>query len=443
MTDPTRVIGGPADPFGLTAGATGDPHRTQLGGPGGLQFEAVPGNRYALCTEHAREHVLLRGVASAAMAGRRLPLNLCLVIDRSGSMEGEPLEYVKRACHYVVDLLDPNDILSIVTFETAVDVVMPARRVINRQLIKEHINRIQPGNTTNLYDALVVGGQQIASVPGLGYVNRMILLTDGEPTAGIRDFQSIVGAVQELKSRGISVTALGFGPDYNEELLAGMARRSGGNYYYVSRPDLIPEVFRTELDQLLTITAKNLRLRLYTSRWVQVRQIYGHPLTYGERMVEVALPDLERGAVVSVVAELEFGPRPAGTFRVARADLVYDDCVTGAQGVTLSQDVVFEFTPDRSLVAQYANPVVQQELEVVRASRSLERTMMGIKTQQISPTVALAELQKTQMLLTSQGRLAEAAEVGQAIAAMQQGSGEFEKTLIGAIVDLDLGKRKT
>ena len=94
--------------------------------------------------------------------GRRAPINVCLCIDRSGSMEGEPLEYVKRACEYVVDMLEPNDILSIVTFEEQVDVLMPARRVVNKALVKEHIRRLEVGNTTNLYDGLMAGCMQIA-----------------------------------------------------------------------------------------------------------------------------------------------------------------------------------------------------------------------------------------------------------------------------------------
>lgn len=435
----TRVIppGGEPDPF-----AAGDPDRTQLGAPGGLTLEALPGNRYAPSTQPGREHALLRAAASTFAAGRRLPLNLCLAIDRSGSMEGEPLEYVKRAAHHVVDLLDPSDVLSIVTFETAVDVLMPARRVINRQLIKEHLNRLQPGNLTNLYDGLVAAGKQVGSVPGQGYVNRVLLLTDGEPTAGIKDFQSIVGCAQELKSGGITVTALGFGPDYNEELLAGMARRSGGNYYFIARSELIPEVFRSELDELLTITAKNLRLRLHTARWTQALQVYGHQPTFGNRLLEVGLPDLERGAVVTALVELELGPRPAGSYRVARAELLYDDCVSGAAEQRLEAELVFEFTADAGLLAGGANEQVRQELEVARATRSLERTMMGIKTQQLTGTAAVEELQRTQMLLTAQGRRDEAAEVAQAIEAMQQGSGGVEKTLIGAIIDLDAGKRK-
>lgn len=441
--DPTRIIapGGDATQFGGFEAPGWDASRTAMGAPpGGVSLEVIPGNRYALSTSNGRQHILCQVSASGMMTGRRLPLNLALVIDRSGSMEGEPLEYVKRACAHVVDLLEPSDILSVVTFEERVDVVMPARRVVNKALIKEHINRIEPGNTTNLFDGIIAGAQQVASARSDAYVNRMMVLTDGDPTTGVKDFSSIVGAVAEQKSRGITVTALGFGPDYNEELLAGMARRSGGNYYYISRPELIPEVFRKEMEALLTITAKNVRLRLTLSRWVQVRQFFGYQPSFGNRTAEVMLPDLERGAAISALVELELGRRPAGSYRVARAELAYDDCAGNQQSTRLDQDVVVEFVTDPGMVASGVNPTVQRELEIAQASRNLERTMMGLRTQQITVGAAASELQRTQMLLTQQGRTEQAHEVGQALHGLRQGSQDVEKTLIGAIIDLDLGK---
>src|SRR5207248_7111670 len=145
LMDQTRIVGpgGEATQLGGYYPTPGmEPGRTVMAGaPGGIDLTVIPGNRYALATGNSRERVLCQVSASGMLAGRRLPLNLALVIDRSGSMEGEPLEYVKRACAHVVDLLEPNDILSVVTFEDRADIVMPARRVINKALIKEHINR--------------------------------------------------------------------------------------------------------------------------------------------------------------------------------------------------------------------------------------------------------------------------------------------------------------
>ena len=91
-----------------------------------------------------------------------------------------------------------------------------------------------------------------------GYLQRVLLLTDGEPTSGIKDFTSIVSQVAEQKARGISITALGFGPEYNEELMAGVARRSGGNYYYIASPEEIPGIFEEELGELGAVVAQNL-----------------------------------------------------------------------------------------------------------------------------------------------------------------------------------------
>jgi len=433
------MIGAGAPP---PAAPAADPARTTMGAPPGvLTFEALGGNRYALAPRNGLEHGLFQVSAPGDLSGRRMPVNLALVIDRSGSMEGEPLEYVKQACSHVVDLLEPSDILSVVTFAETVEVVMPARRVVNRQLIKEHLNRIQVGNTTNLFDGLVAGAGQVASVRSEGYVNRVLILTDGEPTAGVKDFQSIVGCVAEQKSRNIVTTALGFGPDYNEELLAGMARRSGGNYYYISRPELIPEVFRKEMETLLTLTAQNLHLTLHLARWVRLHRFLGLDGAISDRTAEVDLPDLERGAVASALTELELERRPPGTYRVARALLRYDNCVTGASGEQLEADLVFEFVTDSSLLASGVNPVVRQAVEISQASRNLEQTMMGIKTQQLGQGVAVAELERTQMLLSKSGRTEQAAEVTRAIEDLRQGSGDVEKTLIGTVMDLDLGKR--
>jgi Ca-activated chloride channel family protein len=428
-----------------------DSGRTQIAPPPtpdvsgkALSIAIRVGNRLAFAAERTRQHVLTQVTALGAPAsgGRRMPVNVALVIDRSGSMEGEPLEYVKRACNHVVDLLSPEDVLSIVTFEETVDVLMPARRVTDPNLIKQHIARITPGNTTNLFDGLYAAGAQAASVPLDGYVTRLLLLTDGEPTAGLRDFQSIVNLVADLKTRGIIVTALGFGPEYNEELMAGIARRAGGNYYYIARPEEIPDVFRREMETVLGVTAKNVRLRFELPRGAQVLQVYGSPPSFGARTAEINLGDLERSTTVTKLWEMDWEPRRAGTFRVAKAMLLWDDPATG-RGETAHVNAVVEFVADAAAVPAGADPTVVQELSVVQASRNLEKTMMGMRTQQISTADLTRALEQTQLLLNQQGRTNEAQEVAQAAQAARRGDDTaIEKTLIGAIYHLDQGKRR-
>ena len=320
---------------------------------------------------------------------------------------------------------------------------MPARRVVNKALVKEHIRRIEVGNTTNLYDGLMAGCMQISAVQSQtpGYVSRVLLLTDGEPTAGIKDFNSIVQQVTQQKAQGISITALGFGSEYNEELMAGIARRSGGNYYYIQRPDLLPEVFRRELETLMTIVAKNVRVRLQLSRWVQARQVHGYQPTFSGRTVEVSLPDIERGTVRTVIGGAGAGSAPGGhVFPVAKGRrLIYDDVANNRPG-SAAADCVFEFTPDRSLVAGGVNQVVRNELDIAMASQNLQRTMMGMRTQQLTAMGAMSELQKTRTILMQAGQTSKAQEVSAAIQSIQSG-GDAEKTLMGTMLNLDQGKR--
>ena len=121
-----------------------DPSRTQamphlMGAPAqpSLSMEVVLGRKYALAQSIAREGLLIPIRAVQTAAGRA-PLNLCLVLDRSGSMEGAPFEFAKQACAYLVDQLTEQDVLSIVTFSDTVDVVMPPRKIVNKQLVKDH-----------------------------------------------------------------------------------------------------------------------------------------------------------------------------------------------------------------------------------------------------------------------------------------------------------------
>lgn len=412
----------------------------------GLSAEVIAGRQATMANGPAREQFVVEFIAAGAAPaggfgmGTRTPLNLCLVIDRSGSMEGPPLEYAKQACAHVVDLLGPDDVLSIVTFEEVVETLMPPQRVTNKQAIKDGIQRIMPGNTTNLHGGMSLATQHISQVPDPGRATRMIVLTDGDPTAGIKEHSALVGFAADIKKQGITATFLGFGPDYNEELLAGMAKRAGGNYYFIQRPELIPEIFRTELEKLMTNVARNLMLNLKIARWVTLRNTANaQPISPTE--FNFSLADLERGATLQQVFDFDFANHPLGFYRVAAGKLTYDDGITGKQE-TIDLDFIMEFTADSARYSAPVDPRVRQAADIQQASRVVEKTLLGLKTQQITTAAAVAELQKTQMLLLNEGRTSEAQEVTMALRAIQSGDqGQAEKTLIGTVMSLDQGKR--
>jgi Ca-activated chloride channel family protein len=460
MTDPNKtIVTGPPnlDPMRTQAipAPVGDPNRTTalstdalLGTGPALSAEVIAGRGATMANGPAREQFIVEFHAAAGpgaptgtgIAGARTAMNLCLVIDRSGSMEGPPLEYVKQACSYVVDLLSPNDVLSIVTFEETVDVLMPPQRVTSKEQIKAGISRLMPGNTTDLYGGISLGAQQVAQLADPSRATRLIVLSDGDPTTGIKEFPALVQLAGDIKARGITITFLGFGPDYNEELLASMAKKAGGNYYFIPQPQLIPEIFRTELEKLMTVVARNLRIELKLSRWVSLR---GHAHDGpGDREFTIPLADMERGTTIQQVFDFEFQNHPLGHYRIASGRLFYDDTTTGKTEVQ-DLDFVIEFTADTARYSAPVDPRVRQAADIQLASRAVERTIMGLKTQQISSAAAVAELQKTQALLLGEGRIAEAQEVTMALRAIQSGDvGGAEKTLMGTMVHLDQGKRQ-
>lgn len=409
-----------------------------------LEVEVVAGRTVTMANGPAREQFLLELRAGGGhetfggiVSGGRTPMNLCLVIDRSGSMEGQPLEYVKQACSHVVDLLSPNDVLSIVTFEEMVEVLMPPQQVTNKDMVKAGIARLQAGNTTNLYDGVSLAMQQVMQFIESNRATRMIVLTDGDPTAGIKDYTALVNHAGELRSRGISVTFLGFGPDYNEELLAGMAKKAGGNYYFIPQPQMIPEIFRSELEKLMTTVTRNMSLELKLARWVQMRS--PQQATDGTT-VTIPLADMERGSVIQQVIDLEFPNHPLGHYRVLGGKLTYEDLMSG-QTTTIELDFEMEFSSDAARYSAPVNPRVGQAASIVASSKAIEKTVMGLKTGAITQMGAIQELQKTQMLLVSEGRTAEAQEVTMALRALQTGDkGAAEKTLMGTFVNLDTGK---
>ncbi len=460
--DTTEILLGPADQFitqaipqsaslpdwtraGYDMAAGVSPQPT-------LMFRCLTGNAYANAHQEAREHVLFElnaGAITGAFPGAKLgrsPLNICLCLDRSGSMEGDPLAYAKRACNHVIDLMEAGDVLSIITFAERGEVLFKAQKVGNKDELKAAVAKISIGNRTNLHQGLEVAIEQVLAGKSPTSLNRIMLLTDGEPTAGNKDFQSIVTLVTDRKRDGIKVTALGFGPDYNEELVAALARRTGGHYFYISRPELLPEVFRVELDSLMRTVARELKLRVTLVRGVSVKQVYGNDFQQaGARTFEVNLVDVEREGAVTSLWELDITPHPAGLFRIGSAEIEFEDCSSRARQ-EMSANIMLEFTRNPSRLAAGINPRVQSEIQIMMAARRLDRTMIAMRSNGANSREVVSDLERTQSLLIQHGQTDQADQIKQALADIRSGeyraaSGSVEKTLIGAIVQLDQGKR--
>ena len=162
-----------------------------------------------------------------------VPLNLAIVLDRSGSMSGGKLEQAKQAAMMLVDQLDRDDVLSLVVYETEFQVVLPAGPLGDRRKeIKRMIQRIGTGGSTALYGGVQAGGRQLDEFLSKQRSNRVMLLSAGIANVGPSSNREISQLGSRLSKSGVSVTTLGLGDDYNETLMTALAEASDANYYY-------------------------------------------------------------------------------------------------------------------------------------------------------------------------------------------------------------------
>ncbi|MCB0194298.1 MAG: VWA domain-containing protein [Anaerolineae bacterium] len=216
-------------------------------------------------------YVLLDIMPIADLPSARLPINLALVIDRSTSMKGKRLQQVKEAIHYIIDNLQPEDSLSLVTFSDRAQVLLPSQRNIDKAMAKSMVSTIQPGGATEMFSGLVAGLEQIKSYWSKTSVNHLILLTDGH-TYG--DEKDCVEHAQWAGANQINLSTIGIGNDWNEDLLDRMATVSDGTSVYIDSPEKVKNIFGQTLHSLESVLARQLKMTVNLTANVRLHEVY-------------------------------------------------------------------------------------------------------------------------------------------------------------------------
>src|SRR2546425_602933 len=299
---------------------------------------------------------------------KRPPLNLSVVLDRSGSMSGAKIEKARQAAMALVDRLGPEDLFSFVTYSDRAELVFPAQEVEDKEALKRRISRIQPGGSTALYAGVELGAEQVQKTLSGERINRVILLSDGLANVGPsspRDLRRLGGALSE---RGIAVTTIGVGDDYNEDLMAGLAEASDANYYYVKDTEKLPEIFAKELGELLAIAAREVRIEISCPDGVRPIGFIGRPERFEGQTAAVRLSHLTVAQDRYLFLRCRVQDDQP---EIARVKVSYRDELNGGAEQTISASARIRFTEDQKLAANSVRPevAVQKELLLVAVAK--------------------------------------------------------------------------
>jgi Ca-activated chloride channel family protein len=268
--------------------------------------------------------VLVRIVPPAvdASSAKRPQLNLSMVLDRSGSMQGRKLDEAKEAAKYCVDQLLASDRISAVIFDDEVDVLFTSQPVENKELLKRAISSVQTDGSTALHEAWVRGGLQVSDHLNGAAINRVLLITDGQANVGETRSDVIVRQAGELKDKGVMTSTIGIGADFNEDLLLPMAEAGGGNGWHVQEPQDMVKIFETELRGLVSQVGHSVTLGIKTCDAVAVADV----LNDFEKDAGggYKLPNLQAGSPLEIVVRIKVPANVAdASARLAEFDISY------------------------------------------------------------------------------------------------------------------------
>ena len=318
---------------------------------------------------HALHGTLVRALlkieADAPAATVRTPLNLSIVLDRSGSMHGPKLHAAREAAAQLVERLAPEDVVSVVAYDNVVETIsMPQSG--NTTVATTPIRNIHARGSTNLSGGWLKGRDYVAQNVKPASANRVVLLTDGLANVGITDPDQLVGLCATANEHGIKTTTIGFGRDYDEHLLAGMAQAGGGNLHYIEHADQAPAVFAEEIQGLLSLAAQNLTLTILpgdAAQSVAVHHAYPRHDTADGLLLEIG--DLYAREPKLVLMEILVDAQAHEQVQLAR--LVIEAAILRSDGAIEQQEITLDLATSIE-DGPVVNTEVRRELLLLEAA---------------------------------------------------------------------------
>jgi Ca-activated chloride channel family protein len=280
-------------------------------------------------------------------------------------MEGDKIARAREAALEALGRLAPDDVLSVVTYDSDVQTLVPAQCVGNGRSIAAVIRGIRVGGSTALFGGVSQGASEVRKhLEDRRYIHRVILLSDGLANVGPQTPEELARLGAALVKEGISVSTVGLGLGFNEDLMTRLAQRSDGNTYFVESSDDLPRIFAGELGEVLNVVARRVVIEVEFPEGVRPLNFVGREGVIRGRKAELTLNQLYGGQEKFALIEVEVPASKAGAeIEIASARLTYEDVLTQKTTVARAQRTM-TFSENHENVVSSANLGVQNDYAI-------------------------------------------------------------------------------
>ncbi len=285
----------------------------------------------------------------------RSPVNIGIVLDKSGSMNGMKLIRAKEAAIIAIDRLSSQDIASVIAYNGYVEIIQAATKVTDKSYISQAIKRIYPSGATALFAGVSKGADEVRKFISRNQINRVILISDGQANVGPRTPRELGLLGNVLGKEGISITTIGLGLGYNEDLMQNLARYSGGNHAFAENANDLSLIFKNEFNDVLSVVARDARLRIQCMPGVKPIRVLGRNSYTNGQTVEVDISHIYSKQEKYIILEVEIPAMPSGrNMEIVSVSARYNNLQTKLKD-TLTNSVKVQFSNSETKISKSIN----------------------------------------------------------------------------------------
>jgi Ca-activated chloride channel homolog len=379
-----------------------------------LNIRSIMGRDSLLATKEEQAIFALVDIKPGNTVFGTMPANINLVLDRSGSMDGEKMDNLKEAVGYAVDHLSDSDLASVTIFDDQVETLIPNQPAKNRDEIKYTLAGVIARGGTQISDGLRAGLAEARKGYAKDRVNRMLLLTDGKTWD---DEGACLKLAEEAGKEGIAIASIGIGDEWNEKLLLQLAEGSHGNSHWIESPLSILDAFQQEVEGMQSVAATNLGVLVRMSPGVKPVKVYAvipmisdvSKKAVSGSAIAADLGSLDGTKGQTVLIEARIAPQKEGRFRLGQVEVTYDVPLQGAKGLSVRSDLFVTFTSDAA-AAEKVNAEVMNLAEKITAFKLQTRALTEAEAGNITAATQKLQAAATVFLNMGEEDLANAAE---------------------------------